>query len=160
MGKKRSKKRNSEEIGMITRVSQLDDPYKIFCGALLNAIGFFAMITIGVGINPLAIYEYLLDEIIEMQENSTLSFIWSGVGIILSVWGIIQVLVSWYIVWKFGKIGIIIFVTGFIGVLLVIAPEVNGWHPWDFYIGMILAVISIGCAIYSSEIKENGVKRG
>ena len=135
-------------------MNKLDDPYKVFVWTLINVISLYAMITVGVGIDPESIKEFVVDNIIKTQGNETFNFIWSAiVKPILSIGGIIQLIISLYAIWKFRWLGIVVSVTGFIGWFLLIFKTTNNWPQEVFWIGAILVIISYLIARYSSKLK-------
>lgn len=137
----------------IAWVNRLDDPYKVFLWTLINVISLYAMITVGVGIDPDSIKEFFVDTIIKTNGNNTFNFIWSAiVKPILSIGGIIQLIISLYSIWKFGWLGIVVSLTGFIGWVFLIFKTTNNWPQEVFWAGAVLIVISYGFARYSSRL--------
>lgn len=148
-------KRNEPSIAeFIEWVSKLDDPYKVFLWTLINVISLYAMITVGVGIDPDSIKEYILDTIIKTQGNNTFNFIWSAiVKPILSIGGIIQLLISLYGIWKFRWLGVVVSLTGFVGWVFLIFKTMNNWPQEVLWMGAILVIASYIIARFSSKLR-------
>ena len=135
-------------------INKLDDPYKVFLWTLLNVISLYAMITVGVGIDPDAIKEFVAGTIIETYGDETFNLIWSAIiQPILSIGGIIQLIISLYAIWKFRWLGVVVSLTGFIGWFLLIFKTTNNWPQEVFWAGAILVIISFVFARYSSKLK-------
>lgn len=147
--------RNEPSIAeFIDWVNKLDDPYKVFLWTLINVISLYAMITIGVGIDPNSIKEFVIDTVIKTNGNETFNFIWSViVKPILSIGGIIQLIISLYAIWKFRLLGVIVSITGFVGWVFLIFKTMNNWPQEVFWIGAILVLASYLIARYSSKLR-------
>ena len=148
-------RKNEPSIGeFIAWINQLDDPYKVFVWTLINVISLYAMTTVGIGIDPNSINEFVAGTVIETYGDETLNFIWETVvQPVLLIIGIIQLIISLYAIWKFKWLGAIISVTGFIGWVLVIFRLKNNWSEEIFWAGIVLVIISYVFARYSSKLE-------
>lgn len=111
-------RRKKNDVEFLEWVNRLDDPYKVFLFSLISAIFFFVFLTTGIQIDPDSLRELALGEIINSLGNDLVSSIWDNfVGPVLTIIGLIQVGISIYAIYKYGKTGIIISGCGFFGIL-------------------------------------------
>jgi len=148
-------RKNEPSIGeFIEWINRLDDPYKIFVFTLFNVISLYAMTTVGIGIDPNSINEFVAGTIIETYGDETLNFVWSNlIQPVLLIVGIIQLIISLYAIWKFKWLGMIISITGFVGWVFVIFRLGSNWPEEVLWAGIVLVIISYVFARYSSKLE-------
>ena len=102
----------------IAWINQLDDPYKVYLFSLINAVILFILLTTGINIDPEALRELAFGQIIKLLAPAAIGSLWNNfIAPALGIFGVIQVGLSIYSIYKYRLQGIIISGCGFFGML-------------------------------------------
>lgn len=135
-------------------ISKLDDSYKVYLFSLFNAIFWYVSLSYGVNIDPDSFKELILGSFITTTGNVTLISLWKIlVQPLLMASGFIQLGLSLYAIWKFGKLGITISILAFFGLLLLLITSHYGLPSGLLYVGVIMIGISYFIARKASRLR-------
>jgi hypothetical protein len=112
---------------MIEAILRLDDTYKIFVLSALYAIFLYSILFIGIDITPEGIYTLTINTFImalaNMIQYHLVSLVLYGITIVVSLAfyliALRKLMVSFYRIWAYRLLGIVIALTGFAGWFLV-----------------------------------------
>jgi len=132
------------DFEFIAWINQLDDPYKAFLFSIINAIFLFAFLSTGINIDPDALRELIIEKLIFSLDNEILNTLWNNLlGPILLIFGIIQVIISLYAIYKYKILGLLIAAPAFFGMLGLLYT--SSGLPGEI---AIIWVVMIGFSLY------------
>lgn len=146
-------KRDPSYSEFVEWISELDDSYKVYLFSLLNAIFLFVMVKFGIGIDPDSLKEMAIDTFVTSLGNEALISIWKFfVQPVLWIFGLIQLGISIFAIWKFRILGVVITSTAFFGLLLLLVSASSGWPQWVMYVSFAMIVASYIIARINSKL--------
>lgn len=148
---------------MIDWIMKLDDTYKIFLLSTLYALFLYSILFIGVDITQEGIYALTINTFIialaNMVKYHLIRLILDGITIVVSfifyLIGLNSLFVSFYRIWTYRLLGIVIALTGFFGWFLLfvldLKLQLNNIYINAFCLGLV--IVSAVLAKLNSNLK-------